>query len=289
VETGALPGSAGRDTDAIVAAAADGTLGGLLVAGVDPADLADPRLAEQALDNVPFLVSLEVRESAVSRRADVVLPVAPSVEKSGTYMDWEGRLRSFETVLPTTAMTDGRVLEAVAALMDVTLGTGNVAVIRRELGAMPASRADRPAAPSVAAAPLPEVGSQEAVLATWHHLIDLGSLLDGDEALAGTARPSVARIGKATAEALGVADGDAVTVGTDRGSITLPAAITDLAPQVVWLPTNSPGSTLRRSLGVTAGAVVRLTAGIPGPILAASSAGGSAALPGTERPEGANR
>ena len=34
-------------------------------------------------------------------------------------------------------------------------------------------------------------------------------------------------------------------------AITLPAAITDLPAQVVWLPTNSPGSTLRRSLGET--------------------------------------
>jgi NADH-quinone oxidoreductase subunit G len=65
-----------------------------------------------------------------------------------------------------------------------------------------------------------------------------------------------------------VADGDEVTVSTGRGGVTLPVAITDLPPQVVWLPTNSPGSTLRRSLGVTSGAVVRLAAGRPGPILA---------------------
>ena len=188
------------------------------MAGVDPADLADPRLAEQALDAVPFLVSLELRQSAVTRRADVVLPVAPAVEKSGTFMDWEGRLRTFETVLPTTAMTDGRVLEAIAALMDVTLGTGDVAAIRRELGAMPASRADRPArAERVGRRRCRSRAASEAVLATWHHLIDLGSLLDGDEVLAGTARPPVVRIGKDLAEALGVADGDAVTVSTDRG------------------------------------------------------------------------
>jgi NADH-quinone oxidoreductase subunit G len=232
---------------------------------------------------VPFLVSLELRQSAVTRRADVVLPVAPAVEKAGTYLDWEGRLRSFETVLPTTAMTDGRVLEAVAALMDVpsnhpatahgttegiSLGTGDVHAIRRELGAMPASRSERPPAPSFHAGTLPEPGPGEAVLATWHHLIDLGSLLDGDEVLAGTARPPVARIGKDLADTLGVADGDLITVSSDRGDISLPAAITDLPPQVVWLPTNSPGSTVRRSLGVTSGAVVRLSAGVPGPILA---------------------
>jgi NADH-quinone oxidoreductase subunit G len=180
-------------------------------------------------------------------------------------------------------MTDGRVLEAIAALLDVPsnhpataqqttkgilLGTGDVMAIRRELGALPPSSAARSAVPTVAAAARPQPGEREAVLATWHHLIDEGSLLDGDPVLAGTARPPVARIGKDLAEALGVAEGDAVTVSTDRGGITLPAAITDLPPRVVWLPTNSPGSTVRRSLGVTSGAVVRLSAGTAGPILA---------------------
>ncbi|MEV6347980.1 NADH-quinone oxidoreductase subunit G [Actinoplanes sp. NPDC051851] len=266
--SGVLPSRVGRDTDAIIAAAADGTLGGLLVAGVDPGDLADPRLAEEALDAVPFLVSLELRESAVTRRADVVLPIAPAVEKSGTYMDWEGRLRSFATVLRgSTAMTDGRVLEAIAALLDTTLNTGDVQAVRRELGGMPASTA-RPAAPEVAPAPVAEPDERAAVLATWHQLIDLGSLTDGDDVLAGTARPPVVRLGKQLAEELAVGDGDLLTVRTDRGSVTLPAAVADLPPRVVWLPTNSPGSTVRRSLGVTAGAVVRLSAGLPGPILA---------------------
>ena len=266
--SGLLPTSAGRDTDGILHAAKDGRLGGLLVAGVDPADLADPRLAEEALDAVPFLVSLELRQSAVTRRADVVLPIAPAAEKSGTFLNWEGRLRSFETVLPTTAMTDGRVLEAVAALMDVTLNTGDVMAIRRELGTMPASRSERPAVPTVAAATVPTLGASEAILATWNQNLDLGSMQDGDEALAGTARPPVARIGKDLADTLGVVDGDLITVSTDRGTVSLPAAITDLPPQVVWLPTNSPGSTVRRSLGVNSGAVVRLSAGVPGPILA---------------------
>jgi NADH-quinone oxidoreductase subunit G len=271
-EADALPATIGRDTDGIIAAAAEGNLGGLLVAGVDPGDLSDPRLAEQALENAGFVVSLELRHTAVTRRADVVLPVAPAAEKSGTYLDWEGRLRSFGTVLPSTAMTDGRVLEAIAALMEVSLGTGDVMAIRRELGAMPPSRSDRPALPTAAPSALPSVSAGEAVLATWHHLIDLGTLTEGDEVLAGTARTPLARIGKDLAEELGVADGDALTVGTDRGAVTLAVAITDLPPRVVWLPTNSPGSTLRRSLGVTAGAVVRLSAGRPGPILASAGA-----------------
>jgi NADH-quinone oxidoreductase subunit G len=268
LEAGIIPSTPGRDVDAIIAAGAAGRVGALVVAGVDPADLADPALAEKALDIIPFVVSLELRHSAVSRRAAVVLPVAPVVEKSGSFVDWEGRLRTFERVLNTPAMTDARVLDALAAQLGVTLGTGDVNGIRRQLGGLPATRADRPPTPMVAPGTAARPADGHAVLATWHYLIDLGSLLDGDEYLGGTARPSVVRLGKAAAQALDVADGDPVTVATDRGSITLPAALADLPDGVVWLPTNSPGSTVRRSLGVTAGAVVRVSAGAPGPILA---------------------
>ncbi|MEO3747015.1 NADH-quinone oxidoreductase subunit G [Plantactinospora sp. B5E13] len=263
---GVIPSAPGRDTDGILAAAASGGLGALVVAGVDPADLADPRLADEALETVPFLVSLELRHTAVTRRADVVFPVAPVVEKPGSFLDWEGRLRTFDAVLNTAAMTDARVLDAIAAQLDVRLGTGDVFSVRRELGALPPTRATRTAAPAVAPAEPVRPGAGEAVLATWHQLVDNGTLIEGDPHLGGTARPSLVRLGKGTAEALGVADGDAVTVGTDRGALTLPVAITDMPDGVVWLPTNSPGATVRRSLGVTSGAVVRLTAGAAGPV-----------------------
>ncbi len=258
---GVLPSAPGRDTDGIVAAAASGKLRGLLVAGVDPGDLADPRLADAALDNVDFLVSLEVRSSAVTRRADVVFPVAPVAEKPGTFVDWEGRTRTFEAVLSTTAMTDARVLDALAREFDVELGCADAVKIRREIGGTPATEAPRPAAPSVRASSSPVVAAHEAILATWHRLIDLGSLTDGDEELIGTARPSVVRIGKTLATQLDVVDGDPVTVGTERGSVTLPAAVTEMPDGVVWLPTNSPSSTVRRTLGVTSGGVVSVTAG----------------------------
>jgi NADH-quinone oxidoreductase subunit G len=257
---GVLDSRPGRDTDAILAAAADGTLGALVVAGVDPADLAFPRVAEQALDEVPFLVSLEQRRSAVTRRADVVLPVAPVVEKAGSFLNWEGRLRRFEAVLPTGAMTDARILDAIASQLGVQLGCADVAAVRAQMAALPGSQAPKVAAPQVPPVVLTEPGDREAVLATWHELIDRGTLLDGDDYLAGTARPSVVRLGKEWATRLGVADGDPVTVGTATGAITLPVEITeDLADGVVWLPTNSPGSPVRRALGVTAGALVAVT------------------------------
>jgi NADH-quinone oxidoreductase subunit G len=260
---GALPSRAGRDTSAMLAAAADGRLDALVVAGVDPNDLADPRAAAEALDRVSFLVSLELRSSAVTRRADVVFPVAPTVEKSGTFLDWEGRPRSFETVLHTTAMSDARVLDALARELGTDLGCADPSLVRQEMGLLPATRAPRPVAPAVAPAAPARLAWGEAVLATWHQLLDLGTLTEGDTYLAGTARTPVVRLSKALAGTLGVAEGDPVTVGTAGGALTLPAALTaDLPDTVVWLPTNSPGATVRRTLGVTAGAVVRLS--LPG-------------------------
>src|SRR5690606_25830 len=112
--------------------------------------------------------------------------------------------------------------------------TGDVNAIRRELGSLPPTRAERATPPSVEPAEPARPGDGEALLATWHQLIDLGTLLEGDEHLAGTARPPVVRLGKGTAAALGVADGDPVTVETDRGGITLPAALTEMPDGVVW-------------------------------------------------------
>jgi NADH-quinone oxidoreductase subunit G len=259
LKTGTFSGSVGRDTDAMIAAAAAGRLGALVVAGVDPADLSDPALAEEALDRVEFLVSFEVRRTAVAQKADVVFPVAPVAEKAGTFLNWEGRLRTFPTALETPAMTDARVLDALAREMGVDLRCPDVTAIRRELGALPVTDALRIVAPHVEPAVHKAPKADTARLATWHQLIDLASLLDGDPALAGTARPVLALLSKDTAGALDLADGDHVQVATDRGAIVVPVEVTEMPDGVVWLPTNSPGCTVRRTLGAAHGSVVSLS------------------------------
>ena len=50
-------------------------------------------------------------------------------------------------------------------------------------------------------------------------------------------------------------------MATERGALSLPAALTEMPDGVVWVPTNSPGATVRRTLGVTSGAVVTVTRG----------------------------
>lgn len=256
-----LPETPGRSAAEIVAAAADGTLGGLVVGGVDPADLPDPALTRAALERVGFLVSLEVRASAVTALADVVLPVAPPVEKAGTFLNWEGRLRPFPQALTSTAMPDHRVLDALADAMGATLGLRTVSDVHAEIDQLGGWDGRRAGAPQVSRTEPPTLGPGQAVLATWHMLLDAGRLQDGEAFLAGTAQRPVARLSQTTAAGLGLATGQALTLRTAAGQVTLPLVVTPMPDDVVWVPTHSVGSTVRPTLGVDAGAVVDLSAG----------------------------
>ncbi len=253
-----VPAQPGRDVDAILQAAADGSLAALVVGAVDPADTADPARAAEALERAGFIVSLEIRHSAVTAHADVVLPVAPVTEKTGRFVTWEGRRRPFElTIAGTGAMSDGRVLHALAEELDVALDLPTVESARAELLAL-GTAATRPAGPSAPAAAPSSPGDGEALLATWPELIDAGRMQDGDEHLAGTAKPVRARISAATAAQIGVSAGESLSVSTDRGAVVAPAEITAMPDGVVWLPTNARGCTVRSTLGAQPGSVVRL-------------------------------
>jgi NADH-quinone oxidoreductase subunit G len=260
-----VPVSPGRDTAAILAAAAAGELDGVVVAGVDVDDLPDPAAALETLTRVPFCVSLEIRRSAVTDVADVVLPVAPAAEKAGSYVNWEGRLRPFQQALTTPALPDLRVLHLLAGEMGVALGVPDVGAAARELAEIghPGAGVTRARPPAVGPSALPEPGPGQALLATWHQLVDDGRMSDGEPYLAGTARESTARLSEATAREIGVKPGDPVSVATDAGSVTLPVEVAEMPDRVVWLPTHSPGSHVRSALGAGAasGAVVRLAPG----------------------------
>jgi len=253
----ALPATPGRSTSALLAAAANGELGALVIAGVDVADLPSPQAALRALDRTPFIVSLELRASAVTDRADVVFPVAAVAEKAGTFVNWEGRGGSFRAALSVPGIrTDLYVLDAIADEMDVHLGLPDAGAARSELAALGAWKGARPTAPEVPSSPAD--GDAAIRLATWHQLLDAGRMQDGEPYLAGTARPVVARVSAATAAAAGVSDGDKVTVATAVGAVTVPVDVVDMAEGTVWLPTNSSGSAVRADLGAGHGSRVSL-------------------------------
>jgi NADH-quinone oxidoreductase subunit G len=257
----ALPEGAGRSTDEILRAAAAGEIA-LVVAAVDVRDLPDPRLALEALENAPFVISLELRESPVTDRADVVLPVAPAVEKAGSYLDWEGRVRPFDATLESTgAMPDGRVLHRLAEVMNVDLRLPDVRRAQQEIAQIGPWAGTRPSAPDVAAAAPTTPQQGQAVLATWHLLLDDGRLQEHEPYLEGTRKPAQALLSESTAKEAGLDAEGLVTLSTDRGSVSLPWAVADLPDRVVWAPTLSPGSHLHEALGAGNGAVVAIAAG----------------------------
>jgi len=262
----ALPGDPGRDTAQILAAAAAGEIGAMVIAGLDLFDLPDPQAALEALEVTPFLVSLELRASAVTDRADVVLPVAAVAEKAGTFVNWEGRPGSFGAALAVpAAQSDLEVLGAIADGMDVHLGLPDIDAARREIDALVPALTGEPAQAGAAGEAVPRAstatgrpypGAGQAVLATWHNLLDAGRMQDGEPNLAGTARAAVALMSAATAAEAGAGDGGKVTVATERGTITVPAEVADMPDRVVWLPTNSAGCAIRSVLGAGHGSVV---------------------------------
>ncbi len=295
IEAGALPvllpgGRRVTDADARTEVA---RAWGAATLPAEPGDLPDPQAALAAMEKAGFIVSLELRVSPVTDRADVVLPVTAVAEKPGTFVNWEGRAGSFDAALSVPAIRgDRHVLAAIADAMDVHLGLPDEAAARRELAALGAARRVRTSqaasgharsrqagagsSPSGRAAvsgrggAVP--GAAEALLATWHNLLDAGRMQDGEPNLAGTARPAVAKMSAATAAEAGVtvpagarasdppprgrSDGAKVRVSTSRGSIVVPVEITAMPDRVVWLPTNSAGCSVRRDLGAGHGSLV---------------------------------
>ncbi|MBB3754513.1 NADH-quinone oxidoreductase subunit G [Mycolicibacterium sp. BK634] len=250
--TTGLPASTGLNLGEMVTLG----VGALLIGGVDPADLPDPEGALAAIESAGFVVSLEVRQSSVTDRADVVFPVAPVAEKTGSFVNWEGRVRPFETAVSTGDGSDHRVLHNLAAAMGVDLGTPDATTVRAEIARLGSWDGTRSPLADYLPAPPAELAPGEVVLAGWRVLLDDGRLQDGEPYLAGTARPVLVRLSAATAAGIGAADGDVVAVSTGRGAIRVPLVVTEMPDGVVWLPLKSPGSAVHEALGVTTGAVV---------------------------------
>ncbi|MCW2540788.1 MAG: NADH-quinone oxidoreductase, chain, partial [Frankiales bacterium] len=257
-----VPAAAGRDLTGILESLIEeeGGLAGLVIGGVELADLPNSAVAEAALAAADFVVSLELRRTAVTEFADVVFPVAAAAEKAGRFVTWEGRRRPFDLTLTNTGqLADGRVLNALADELDAVLGLPSHLVARTELDVLLASASPPRAAAAAAPAEATPSGPDELALSTWHELIDAGSMLDGEENLAGTAKPLRAVISPATAVRFGVEAGQQVTIRSKHGAVQAPAIIAaEAVDGAVWLPTNHRQGSVRATLGARHGDVVTL-------------------------------
>jgi len=274
-----LPDAEGLSADGILEALVEGDLEALVVGGVDPGDTVQlyggplrghgAKKLRKALRKA-FVVALEVRESAFTELADVVFPVAPTSDKSGFFVNWEGRVRPFAQVLESsTSLPDVRILAGISEERGRPIGIRTpvqAAAEMAELGPWEGARVSNAAAPSQAQGPQsgeasPEPDHSQArgsgtglVLSSWKQLIDDGRMQDGDDHYRATARRPVVLVNQGTFDGLvasgGVSEaGDLVTLTGPLGSLELPVGVADLVDGAVWAPASAPGFSVRHLVG----------------------------------------
>ena len=251
-----LPANPGRTTHQIIDALGKGDLDAVVVGGLDAHDLLNSADALSALKK-SFVVSLEIASSTVTDVADVVLPVAAVTEKSGSFLNWEGRARAFDAAVSESLnRSDVRILSALADVMGESIMLGTVSATAREisqLGKWDGARVDfTPVAPGQA----PAASGDQAVLTSWRRLLDMGTMQRGEDNLAGTRRQTVAVISEKRAASAGVVTGDQVRISNAKGSITLPVLVEDIHDDAVWIPRNSFGSQALTALNAVHGELV---------------------------------
>ncbi|MBJ7506206.1 MAG: NADH-quinone oxidoreductase subunit G [Candidatus Nanopelagicus sp.] len=247
-----LPTTTGMSTLEII----NSDLEAVVVGGVDPMDISPDAKVKLAKK---FIVSFEIRQSDITEIAQVVFPVATVVEKSGSFMDWQGKVRKFEAAVEQSLnRSDVRILSMLADEIGKPINLPTVKAARNEFESI--GNWDGQLAAMKPAIPLEvkSVKADEAILSSWRNLLDKGSLQDGEENLAGTARQSVVVISQSRASSLSVKESDLVRVSNDYGAVTLPCVIEDIDDSSVHLPRNSLGSQLFRNLGVVSNSIVKV-------------------------------
>ena len=122
LDVGFVPGEGGLDTAAMLGA---GALDVLFLLGVDEVEV--PAGA--------FVVYIGTHGDRGAHRADVILPGAAYPEKSGIYVNTEGRVQMGERAAfpPGDAREDWAIMRALSAALDKTLPFDSLAALRRAI------------------------------------------------------------------------------------------------------------------------------------------------------------
>ncbi|CAB4886794.1 unannotated protein [freshwater metagenome] len=251
-----LPSEPGRTTHQIIEALSQNELDAVVVGGVDARDLLRSNKVLDVLKN-SFVVSLEIATSSITEVADVVLPVAAITEKSGSFLNWEGRARAFDAAVDDSHnRSDVRILSALADAMGESISLGTVSATAREIAQLGKWDGTRVAFTTVNEGNALTPSGDQAILTSWRRLLDMGTLQRGEDNLAGTRRQTVAVISQKRASAIGVVSGDQVRISNANGSITLPSLVEDIHDDAVWIPRNSFGSQALIALDAVHGELV---------------------------------
>lgn len=222
----AVPGKGGLTAEQMLAQ----TLRAYLVLNVEPA--LDSDLGERAVETLKsatFSVALTSYRSAAEQWADVMLPVSPFTETSGTFVNAEGRVQSFKgaaapvgdtrpawkvlRVLGNLFQLDGFDDETSESVRDSVMAAGVESRLSNQI--------------NLAASVLPAASGLERVADVPIYRSD--ALVRRSAPLQETpasAAPT-ARMAAATLAQLGLADGDLVKVRSSQGEVSLPAQLDD--------------------------------------------------------------
>ena len=234
----ALPGSGGLNAGQMLGQ----PMKALLLLDVEPAfDAANPAAARAAMAGAGLVVALTSFKDAAVDNADVLLPIAPFTETSGSFVNAEGRLQSFNGVVKPAG--DSRPAWKVLRVLGNLLGLPGFshetseAVRAEALGDLAglAKRLDNSSAVSLAAA-ASTAGLQrlaDVPIYSADALVRRAASLQ----LTADARAPVASLPSALWQALGLQAGDSVRVAQGTAQAVLPARHdASLAPNVVRVP-----------------------------------------------------
>jgi NADH-quinone oxidoreductase subunit G len=269
---GELPEAPGQDGPAMVAAAAAGELGALVLAGVDlHRDYGPRELATQALERA-FVIAVDHEVNDTTSQADVLLPGMVHAETEGTFTDWEGRVQATHRAVPVggAAQEIWDLADQLAARLGVDLGFAGVGraaaeteryrrrppgVAAGETGGEPLPTAPGPTAPE-------ERDEDGLDLVTYPLLLDGASMLARAADLNRETPGAFVELHPDDAARLGLADGATAEVdfGEDR-TARLPVRVAPtVAPGCAFVPANQPDLPLRALLGPAPALRVKLTA-----------------------------
>jgi NADH-quinone oxidoreductase subunit G len=220
-------------------------------------DAANPSAARAAVDAAEMVVSLSAFKTAATDYADVLLPIAPFSETSGTFVNAEGRVQGFHGVVKPMGETRPgwkvlRVLGTMLSIPGFEYDTSEQVKARAlgDLATVPARLSNATNAPITVSA---STGGLERIADVPVYSTD--ALVRRSPSLQATADAAapVASLPQALWAELGLSDGASVKVSQDSASAVLPAVLdASLPANVVRVPA---GHSATATLGASFGAV----------------------------------
>jgi NADH-quinone oxidoreductase subunit G len=127
LDLGFVPGQGGRDLDSILDAASAGEIEVVYLLGADEIDM--ERLGDA------FIIYQGSHGDAGAHRADVILPGAAYTEKTGTYVNTEGRAQMTARAIfpPGEAREDWTIVRALSGTLGSPLPFDSLQALRAEM------------------------------------------------------------------------------------------------------------------------------------------------------------